>query len=80
MHKPCSFSSSTKEYLSVFYDILDRMIQGMEDACLTDSISQNFIVQMIPHHRDFQQLCEHCCDRLYFNPSPLPRFEPYGGE
>ncbi len=51
MHEPCSFSSSTKEYLFVFYDILDHMIQGMEGACLTDSISQNFIVQMIPHHQ-----------------------------
>ena len=58
MHEPCSFSSSTKEYLFVFYDILDHMIQGMENACLTDSISQNFIVQMIPHHRAAIQMSE----------------------
>lgn len=65
MHEPCSFSSSTKEYLSVFYDILDHMIQGMESACLTDSISQNFIVQMIPHHRAAIQMSENV---LKYNP------------
>jgi len=27
------------------------MIEGMESARLTESISHNFIVQMIPHHR-----------------------------
>lgn len=69
MYEPCSFSSSTKEYLSVFYDILDRMIHGMESACLTDSISQNFIVQMIPHHRAAIQMSENVlryttCDAL----------------
>lgn len=51
MLDPCSFNNSTKNYLTRFYEILDEMIKGMESACLTDSISQNFIVQMIPHHR-----------------------------
>ncbi len=51
MHNPCSFHTSTKDYLTVFYGILDKMIHEMEQACLTDSISRNFIVQMIPHHR-----------------------------
>jgi len=51
MLDPCSFHNSTKNYLTKFYEILDGMIEGMENACLTDSISQNFIVQMIPHHR-----------------------------
>lgn len=41
----------TKEYLNEFYRILDEMIKGMTSAKLTDSISHNFIVQMIPHHR-----------------------------
>ncbi len=41
----------TKEYLSRFYEILNEMIQGMTEAELTDSISHNFIVQMIPHHQ-----------------------------
>ena len=58
MFEPCSFDASTKDYLTRFYEILDRMIQGMESACLTDSISQNFIVQMIPHHRAAIRMCE----------------------
>lgn len=45
------FSNVTKNYLSRFYHILDEMIRGMTGAELTDSISHNFIVQMIPHHR-----------------------------
>lgn len=58
MYKPCSFHTSTKDYLTVFYEILDKMIREMEQACLTDSISQNFIVQMIPHHRAAISMCE----------------------
>mgnify|MGYP004530700379 FL=1 len=45
------FSSVTKTYLCRFYEILDEMIDGMTNAKLTDSISPNFIVQMIPHHQ-----------------------------
>lgn len=45
------FSDVTKEYLCQFYAILDEMIAGMTKAELTDSVSHNFIVQMIPHHR-----------------------------
>lgn len=41
----------TDKYLDCFYRILDRMIFGMTTARLTNSISHNFIVQMIPHHR-----------------------------
>lgn len=37
-------------YLSEFYNILDNMIQNMMAAALSDSISNNFIAQMIPHH------------------------------
>lgn len=44
-------SNVTKEYLDRFYCILDEMIEDMTGAELTDSISHNFIVQMIPHHR-----------------------------
>lgn len=40
-----------KDYLSRFYNILDEMVEGMTTAQLSDSISHNFIVQMIPHHR-----------------------------
>ncbi len=58
MSDSCSFHSSTKDYLTRFYEILDEMIKGMESARLTDSISQNFIAQMIPHHRAAIQMSE----------------------
>ena len=44
------FSNDTKSYLCRFYEILDEMIAEM-GADLTDSLSHNFIVRMIPHHR-----------------------------
>lgn len=47
----CTLSNVTKGYLDTYYCILEKMIQGMTEAELTDSISHNFIVQMIPHHR-----------------------------
>lgn len=47
----CECSNVAKDYLNTFRCILERMIQGMTEAELTDSISHNFIVQMIPHHR-----------------------------
>ena len=43
-------SNNTRDYLREFGCILDDMIEGMTCAELTDSISHNFIVQMIPHH------------------------------
>lgn len=46
-----TLSNVTKEYLSAFTCILEEMIQGMTSASLTDSISHNFITQMIPHHQ-----------------------------
>lgn len=51
MNNPYRLSNVTKEYLDTFHCILDDMIKGMTEAELTDSISHNFIVQMIPHHR-----------------------------
>jgi len=51
MNNTCKFSANTQVYLDTFYTILDKMIEGMTTAELTDSISHNFIVQMIPHHR-----------------------------
>lgn len=44
-------NNATKNYLTDFHAILDEMIREMTSAKLTDSISYNFIVQMIPHHR-----------------------------
>lgn len=48
----CEFSDVTQLYLKQFHCILEDMITGMTKACLlNESISHNFIVQMIPHHR-----------------------------
>lgn len=47
----CNFSRNTQTYLDTFSCILDDMIKGMTCAELTNSISHNFIVQMIPHHK-----------------------------
>ncbi|MDE7194606.1 MAG: DUF305 domain-containing protein [Oscillospiraceae bacterium] len=41
---------AAENYLNEYRRILDKMIDGMTRAPLTDSISNNFIVQMIPHH------------------------------
>ncbi len=51
MRKQCRLSNVTKDYLATFHCVLENMIQGMKDAELTDSISHNFIAQMIPHHQ-----------------------------
>lgn len=50
MNRQCGLNGDTKEYLNTYYHILDDMIQGMTNVKLSDSISHNFIVQMIPHH------------------------------
>lgn len=50
MEEYSRLSNVTKDYLCRFHEILDNMINGMTGAELTDSISHNFIVQMIPHH------------------------------
>ncbi len=50
MNGQCRFSHVTKEYLKVFFCILNEMIRGMTEVKLTDSISHNLIMQMIPHH------------------------------
>jgi len=51
MDRDCGLSAEARAYLCAFYGILDEMEAGMTGAMLTDSISHNFIVQMIPHHR-----------------------------
>ena len=57
---PCreQFSDVTKIYLCRFYEILDEMIIGMTNVRLTDSISHNFIRQMIPHHEAAIQMSQ----------------------
>lgn len=51
-------SSITVAYLHRFHEILEDMIAGMTGAELTDSISHNFIVQMIPHHQGAIRMSE----------------------
>ncbi len=53
--KPCSPASV---YLKRYEEILSEMISGMRDAKLSDSISQSFIAQMIPHHRAAIEMSE----------------------
>lgn len=48
----------TKRYLFRYEEILDEMIRGMTEAELTCSISHNFIVRMIPHHRAAIEMSE----------------------
>ena len=54
----CRFNNDTKDYLCRFYCILDEMIWCMTSAELVNSISYNFIVQMIPHHQAAIEMSE----------------------
>ncbi len=58
MTSPDSPNRTTKTYLATFYCILEEMVHGMRCVPLTDSISHNFIVQMIPHHRAAIQMSQ----------------------
>lgn len=51
MKNTCLLSEDSKNYLCCFYQTLDGMVQGMTTAGLNQSISHNFIVQMLPHRR-----------------------------
>lgn len=62
------FSSVTKTYLCRFYEILNKMIKEMTGAELTDSLSHNFIVQMIPHHRAAIEMSENLLQYTTFVP------------
>ncbi|MBP3335798.1 MAG: DUF305 domain-containing protein [Ruminiclostridium sp.] len=46
----CTFSAVTQKYLECYDNILDTMISSMNSAKENDSVSYNFIVEMIPHH------------------------------
>ena len=50
-------SDGAKRYLCCYYQILDGMIQGVSAAKLTQSISHNYIVQLLPQHRATVRLC-----------------------
>ena len=58
MNTTCQLSNNTQRYLSEFQCILNDMIQGMTGARLGNSISYNFIAQMIPHHQAAIRMCK----------------------
>ena len=62
------FSPDTGDYLSTYRCILERMIEGMTQARLGNSISGNFIVQMIPHHRAAVEMSENLLRYSCFQP------------
>lgn len=51
MHHHCGYTRDTMNYLNCFDEVLENMMTSMTGARLTDSISYNFIVQMLPHHQ-----------------------------
>ncbi len=51
MNRSCNFSNVTNDYLAFYDCILRDMTDEMTHAELSDSISHNFITQMIPHHQ-----------------------------
>lgn len=51
MSNTCQLSNNTINYVKCYQCILNTMIEKMTSVCFTDSISENFITQMIPHHR-----------------------------
>lgn len=51
MQTSCKLSNVAKNYLNTFHCTLDGMIQDMTEAELNNSISYNFIAQMVPHHQ-----------------------------
>lgn len=53
-----TLSNVSKAYLKAYEDILGNMICGMNSARLSCSISRNFIIQMLPHHRAAIEMCE----------------------
>ncbi len=58
MNRQIGFDENTEEYLNKFYCILNKMIREMTQAELNNSISHNFIVQMIPHHKAAIEMSE----------------------
>lgn len=54
----CGMNSVTAAYIDAYCEIYRNMENNMTGINLTDSISQNFINQMIPHHEAAVQMCE----------------------
>lgn len=58
MYNEYDVGCPVKKYLKEYREILSRMIKEMSEAELNDSISHNFIIQMIPHHRAAIEMSE----------------------
>jgi len=54
----CPMNSVTAAYINTYCEIYRNMENAMTGVNLTDSISQNFINQMIPHHEAAVKMCE----------------------
>lgn len=67
----CGADKSVRNYLNTYYSILNNMIRKMTGAGLTCSISHNFIVQMLPHHRAAiemsNNILKYTCDETLCN-------------
>lgn len=50
MEEKCVLSRVSQKYLQQYREIAENMICKMSSTDFSDSISQNFINQMIPHH------------------------------
>lgn len=62
-------SREAENYLSCFHKILEDMIEGMTSAVPSESISQTFVRQMLPHRRAAIRMCENIL--RYTSHSPL---------
>lgn len=54
----CPLSNVMKRYLDTFYCVLETLDTSFTNAELTDSVSRNFIVQLIPHYHALTQMSE----------------------
>lgn len=72
MEYSCRLSENTKRYLERYYCILEEMIAAMTKAEQTESISYDFIMQMIPHHQAAIEMSENLL--CYTTNLPLQRF------
>lgn len=51
MTEQCPLSHNTLRYIEEYQSILTQMYMNMTSTIQTDSISQSFILQMLPHHQ-----------------------------
>lgn len=68
MHTSCKLSNVAKNYLNTFHCISDEMICKMTEAELNNSISWNFIAQMIPHHQAAIEMSQNLLQYTTFIP------------